>query len=280
MKTHEHPRMIVILGAGLLAGITGSAARAGGLLSIEFDPANFAGTDPLVVDNPYWPLHPAGFPFQTFVYEAETADGCELNEIRVLPTPKLLMGAPPYNGLMALEVEDKAWIDEDCSGAYELEESTLDWYRQDIFGNIWYLGEDTRSFGDGCPATGCIEGSWEAGQPGPETGMLAEAGIVVPSDYPQGAAAAPLSSGTFYMQELAEGAEDMAKVLRTQARVIIESGDFAGEWLGCRETKEWTPLAPGSVEHKLYCPAPGFGLMLIEELSGGPTVEVELTEIR
>ena len=40
--------------------------------------------------------------------------------------------------------------------------------------------------------------------------------------------------------------------------------------------KEWTPLAPGEIEHKYY--APGVGLVFIEELKG-KTVMVELVEV-
>ena len=42
-------------------------------------------------------------------------------------------------------------------------------------------------------------------------------------------------------------------------------------------TREWTPLEPGEVEHKFYCPEPdnlGPGLVFIEELKG-KTVYVE-----
>jgi len=36
-------------------------------------------------------------------------------------------------------------------------------------------------------------------------------------------------------------------------------------------------VEPGAVEHKYYCPY--VGLVLINELSGGPTVRVELVGI-
>ena len=42
-------------------------------------------------------------------------------------------------------------------------------------------------------------------------------------------------------------------------------------------TREWTPLEPGEIEHKFYCPQAGNfgpGLMFIEELKG-KTVYVE-----
>ena len=76
--------------------------------------------------------------------------------------------------------------------------------------------------------------------------------------------------GDAYQQEFFEDeAEDRAKVLRLNARVAIDGGTFAG----CLKTKEWSPLSPGSVEHKYYCPSGG-GLMLVNEFKGG-TLRVE-----
>jgi hypothetical protein len=46
------------------------------------------------------------------------------------------------------------------------------------------------------------------------------------------------------------------------------------QYTGCLKTKEWNAVEPGSVEHKYYCPYTG--LVLINELSGGKTVRVEL----
>jgi hypothetical protein len=66
-------------------------------------------------------------------------------------------------------------------------------------------------------------------------------------------------------------AEDMAKVLRLNAMVSVEYGDFDE----CLKTKEWTPLDPGVIENKYY--APGAGLVLIEELKE-KTVRVELID--
>ena len=79
--------------------------------------------------------------------------------------------------------------------------------------------------------------------------------------------------GDFYQQEYdPENAEDMAKVLS-----FVQIDD-----LECLKTKEWTPLEPGAIEHKYYCPDEELGfsvLCLIEEVSGGPKVWVELIEV-
>jgi hypothetical protein len=82
------------------------------------------------------------------------------------------------------------------------------------------------------------------------------------------------------MQEVADGAEDVAKVLKLKAALSIEyeESEFEGDYSGCRKVKEWTALEPGgSVEHKFYCN--GVGLLLIEGVGGGPTESEILVEM-
>ena len=183
--------------------------------------------------------------------------------------------------------------------AEDLGEWTDDWYIQDNDYNIWYMGEASRDFGAvdidevevECPSIDdvplgapvddwgseelfleCTGGSWEAGQLGQEDGeIVGEAGIVVPGDFPLGLGGDPLSAGNYWMQEVAEGAEDMAKVLRLNAPVAVDDGQFAEiDFENCRKIKEWNPVEHGeSVEHKYYCAGPG--LLLIEGIGGGPT---------
>ena len=43
----------------------------------------------------------------------------------------------------------------------ELIENTFDWYAQDLCGNVWYMGENTKEYEDGEVVT--TAGSWEAG---------------------------------------------------------------------------------------------------------------------
>lgn len=233
------------------SGMFGGEALGGGMVEVDFDDATFS--DPLDIDNPYWPL-PAGTSFE---YRAETDEGCLVNEVFVSPNIKTILGVD------ARVVEDREWEDDDCDGGRDyLLEETLDWYAQDDVGNIWYLGEDTKEYCDRdsqTPGQVCsTEGSWEAGVED------AEAGIIM---------LANPTPGDFYRQEFAVGvAEDMGKVLRTNASVSIELGDYEN----CLKTKEWTALAPGEIEHKHYCL--NVGLVLINELKG-KTVRVELVEV-
>jgi hypothetical protein len=202
-------------------------------------PADFedAGGNPLPIDNQYWPLVPG----TTFVYEDE--DGEEHNEVYVTYETKEILGVE------CTVVLDRAWVE----GV--LIEQTLDWYAQDVEGNVWYFGEYTESYeGGGVDTTG----SWEAGVDGAMPGIIM---LTAPE------------VGASYRQEYYEGeAEDLAKVLKLNASVSIDFGDFDP----CLKTKEWSPLELGVVEHKYY--APGVGLVLIEEQGGGKTL-VELVDI-
>jgi hypothetical protein len=202
----------------------------------QIDPADFVS----VIDNPYFPLTPG----TTFTYEAETEDGRETDVVTVTHDTKEILG------VTCTVVRDTATLDD------VIEEDTFDWYAQDKEGNVWYFGEFTTQFENGVPVG--HEGSWEAGVDG------AQPGIIMPAD-PQ--------SGDSYRQEFLAGvAEDMAKVLRLNASVSVPYGDFEN----CLETKEWSPLEPGVIEHKFY--ARGIGLVLVEELKG-KTVRQELVDI-
>ena len=253
----------------LLLNVTGGVALAGGLVKMDFDPGIFS--NPTTIDNTYWPLEPG----TVFTYFAETDDACVWNRVEVT------YGTEEIDGVVARVVLDREWVDEseDCgdktdqyptdfpAGYGALAEITHDWFAQDDNGNIWYLGEHTVSLDadeeeceewadpdDVFGKTGCLDGSFESGVDGAEAGILM--------------LAAP-SKGDFYQQEFDEdNAEDWAKVLNF---VTIDESE------GCLKIKEWTPLERGAIEHKYYCPEEG--LLLIEEVSGGPTIWVELFDV-
>jgi len=167
--------------------------------------------------------------------------------------------------------------DTDCNGIGDGDplEVTQDWYAQDDFGHIWYFGEET------IDEEGSTEGSWEAGKDVDGVGSLAEPGIVMLAHPDVSTSDSVLAdSGLFYEQEYYEEvAEDMGKVKRLNASIVLEMDNnlATSEFTDCLQTKEWTALEPGSVEHKHYCAYTG--LVLINELSGGPTVRVELVGI-
>jgi len=212
------------------------------------DPANF---DNYPINNPYFPLVPG----TTYEYESEEEGELTLEHFYVT-----------YDTLEIAGVECTVVYDweevyvEDLDDWF-LTEETYDYHAQDVDGNVWYFGEDTVAYlyDDSWNYEGTsTEGSWRAGVDD------ATAGIVM--------LASP-SPGVSYQQEYLEGeAEDMAKVLRLNARVSIDHDDFDN----CLVTKEWSKLEPGKIEHKYY--APGIGLVYVEELKG-KTVKVELVDM-
>ena len=231
-----------------IALATASVSAMARTVEIPLGEATFS--TPTTIDNPYWPL-PMG---STFSYRAETDDGCEYNKITVTTDDEMV------DGYTTLVVRDQAWVSEECAPASAiLEEDTLDFYAQDDDGNIWYFGEDTWSLPEEDSELCSDDGAWRAGEEGAEAGivMLAEPG-----------------RGDRYRQEYWEDeAEDWGAVLRDNASVSIDYGDFEE----CLVTREWTPLEPGEIEQKFYCPEPGNpgpGLVYIRELKG-KTVNVE-----
>jgi hypothetical protein len=216
-------------------------------LDATFDIANF--TPGALITNAYWPLLPG----TQFVFRTTSADGCEVELFAITGNVKSdFQGA--YAGMSAWEIHDQSWLDPACSGHYALQEDTFDWHAQDRAGNVWYLGEDSTAWdAASCPSR---EGSWVAGTDG------AEAGIIMLADPKVGDA---------YRQEYQAGvAEDWGKVLRTQVPVSTGLGSYDS----CLETKEWSPLERGAVEHKYYCKG-GVGNVLIMELKGGKTLRTE-----
>jgi hypothetical protein len=130
----------------------------------------------------------------------------------------------------------------------KLSERTHDYFAQDVFGNVWYFGEDTAELN----AKGKVvstEGSFLAGVNGASAGIIMEANPI---------------AGDSYHQEFAPGvAEDAAKNLALHQQIKTPFGTFND----CLETSEFSPLEPGVVEHKYY--APGIGFIFSVTVKGG-----------
>jgi len=194
----------------------------------SLDPADFTTR----IDNPYWPMTPGS----RWVYSETDAEGnVQQVEVTVTSETKTILG------IDARVVHDV--VTEDG----ELVEDTYDWYAQDAEGNIWYLGEDTKEYGNGKLKS--TEGSWEAGVDG------AQPGIILPGRP---------AVGMSYRQEYLEGqAEDAAEVQSLDETATVPYGSFDGVLM----TKDYTPLTPDLVEHKFY--ARGVGPVLALTVSGG-----------
>jgi hypothetical protein len=252
-----HIKRLAVLGAGaLLWAGTSAAAYAGGEIDTTFHPENF-GPNSAIIDNQYWPL-PAG---TTFVFRTVAKDGCQVNPVEVTDV------TPTIDGITTRQVHDVVYEDDKCDGSRDFRsEDTLDWYAEDTEGNIWYFGEDTKEY---CnrdqPDMVCsTSGSFLSGVNGAAPGIIMLANP---------------SPGDFYRQEYAQDAQDMAKVLQTNAKVTLtfDNQIDPDAYTGCLETKEWSPLETGAIENKYYCPGTGKGLLLDNEFH--PTTRTELVEV-
>ena len=145
-------------------------------------------------------------------------------------------------GVRCTVVTDKLYL------RARLEERTEDWYAQDKAGNVWYFGEATAELNpNGSVKT--TEGSWQAGVSG------ARPGIFMP---------ARPHPGQTGLQELYKGhAEDHFRILSLKAEVQTPAASSNMALL----TREWTPLEPGVVDHKLY--VKGVGTVLEQTVKGG-----------
>jgi len=196
-----------------------------------FDPTNFGVT----VTNPYMPLIPG----TTYIYKG-VQDG-EPSRIVTQVTRK----TKDILGVTTTVVRDRAFV------RGELIEATLDWYAQDVEGNVWYFGEDTKELEDGKVVS--TEGSWQAGVNGARPGIIMEAHPKV---------------GDFYRQEFAgKVAADMARVLSVNTSTETPFASFGRRVL---QTQEFTRLEPGVIEHKFY--ARGIGFVRSVMVRGGTEV--------
>jgi hypothetical protein len=135
-------------------------------------------------------------------------------------------------------------------------EDTYDWYAQDSEGNVWYFGEDSKTYENGVVTS--TEGSWEAGVDGALPGIVMKASPQI---------------GETYRQEYYPGvAEDMADVASITESVKVPYGDF--EYV--LKTRDYSPLNPDVIEYKYY--ASGVGFILETNADGGG--RIELIEIR
>jgi hypothetical protein len=237
--------LAAMITAAIIAGIVanGQLASAGGggpnnTNGIKFNKKNFS--DPLNIDNKYFPLKPG----TTFFYVGTKEGEPQSDELIVTDRTK------DVDGITARVVRDNAYENG------KLVEFTDDWYAQDDDGNVWYMGEFTNELENGKVVS--TEGSWEAGVKGGKPGIFMEANPQV---------------GDTYQQEFAKGiAEDRAEIVSLTDSVCVPYGCFNN----VLETKETTPLEPGVEEHKFF--APGVGDIKEQLVKGGSEI-LELTKI-
>jgi hypothetical protein len=198
--------------------------------AVRLVPADFS----TVIDNPHWPMRPGS----RWVYrETDTAGATKRVVITVTNRTRVIA-----NGVTARVIRDVV------TQNGRPVEVTDDWYAQDRAGNVWYLGEATRSYRDGRIVDRA--GSFEAGVDG------AQAGIAMPAN--------PVP-GLSYRQEYYAGvAEDRAAVITVgEEQVGVPFGHFAR---GVLMTRDLVPTEPKVQELKFY--APGVGPVLSVHTDG------------
>jgi hypothetical protein len=135
-------------------------------------------------------------------------------------------------------------------------ENTFDWYTQDAAGNVWYFGEDTKTFENG-KVTG-TKGSWEAGVGGAQPGIVMEA--------------SPQPGDSYRQEYLAGEAEDTARVVKLDQTRQVRSGSYQNVVV----TEEFTVLEPDQLEEKQYAPDVGF---IYGKLTKGGSEEIQLVSV-
>jgi hypothetical protein len=219
-----------------LAGTGCHHASTAPIYSPHIDPANFVAA----IDNPLLPFTPG----TVLRYEGTSGGEPQVNTVTVTHETRGIIG------VTCVVVADSVFT------GVQLVEATLDWYAQDRDGNVWYFGEDSKEYQNGVLVS--TEGSWLAGVDGAKPGIVMEADPKVGDSYRQE-----------YQKDVAE---DQAQVLSLGEQVTVPFGSYAQ----CPETKEWTRLEPGVVEHKYYARSVG---MLKSVMVAGGSDQSELVSV-
>ncbi len=209
---------------------------------VDFE-AVIAGDDNFT-PNQYFPLIPG----LTLIYVVKDGEGDRIERIKVEVLPEI----KEILGVNCIVVRDRVWEFDD-EGGRSLIEDTFDWYGQDLFGNVWYMGEIARNYEDGELVD--LEGSWKAGREYDKPGFIMVAN-------PQ--------EGDIYRQEFSLGnAEDIGEVVGYLERVMVNKITYEN----VLKTMDYTPVEPEVVEFKYY--APGVGVILEENPIDGERLELK-----
>ncbi len=232
-------RAMAVAAAGLVVlGVQGGAVAGGKVGGSMPSPSRFSAR----VDNPWFPLKPG----TVYVYRGSKDGQPSRDVVTVTHSTRTIAGAP------CVVVEDRLYL----SG--RLHERTTDWYTQDRSGNVWYVGESTAEL-DSRGRVKSTEGTWLAGRDGAKPGIFMSADPKI---------------GMSFRQEFYAGhAEDHFQVLSLTATVAVPFVHSQRALL----TKEWTPLEPGALDHKLY--VRGIGTVFEASVKGG-SERAELVSVR
>jgi hypothetical protein len=183
------------------------------------------------VNHPFFPLKPGS----RWVYEGRIDQGLMRAEVSVLEKTRVINGVKCVTRSTFETINGKR------------SETALDWFAQDVAGNVWYMGEETKAYRNDKVIS--QNGSWLAGERGALAGIMMQAQPKV---------------GIEYQQSNAKGhAQDRGSVVDLNEAVTVPQGAFKDTLV----TKEWSALdSPVAYERKFY--AKGVGLVGIKDWSG------------
>jgi hypothetical protein len=212
----------------LTAALTFVCAALGAAQAPAAQPLRFVAR----VDNPWLPFVPG----TEWVYRGAKDGKPARDVVRVTDATRVI------DAVRCTTVSDRLYL------RGKLAERTTDWYAQDLRGNVWYYGEATAEL-DAAGRVTSTEGSWRAGVDG------AKPGIVMPKH--------PRVGQTFRQEYYKGQAEDHFQVLSLATSVRVPYVTSKRALL----TKEWTPLEPGVLDHKVY--VRGIGMVKEATVKGG-----------
>ena len=155
-------------------------------------------------------------------------------------------------GIRARPVADRLFLNG------QLAERTTDWYAQDKYGTVWYLGEKTAELNANGKVTS-TEGSFLNGRDG------AKGGIFMP--------ARPQVGQAFQQESFKGQAEDRFRILDMATSITTPAVSSNNAML----TEEKTPLEPGMVDHKYY--VQGIGTVKEQQVAGAQPGQAEETQL-
>lgn len=193
--------------------------------------------------NPLWPLVPGTQRHFSNAGCVEDGECDALEEVWITVTHQ--------RRWIHLEIDGRPrWVRTRVVEEFETEDGELVEVSRNYFvsckrtGDVYYFGEDVDDYEDG-EIVG-HEGSWLAGRDGAMPGLIMPGGAFL--------------LGSRYFQEMAASAQDRAEHLATGLEVEVPGGEFEG----CVEIEETSPLEPGESSEKVYCP--GIGLVIDDDL--------------
>jgi len=211
-----------------------------GTYTVNLTPADFVD----VVDNPYFPL-PAGAKWEYDIRQG--------NVSKQTDTLEVLQGKREVNGVQATVVRDTVSVAArgTVSSGNQIVEDTFDWFAQDKYGNVWYVGESVDNYVAGIVVSHM--GSWEWGVEGALPGIImwADPSAHLNEEYRQ----------EYYLGK----AEDMGQVLSVNESLTVPFGSFDQ----VVKTLDFSNIETAQ-EQKFY--APGIGLLKEMDVNGNEEV--------